>query len=107
MDTHPDVVEIKNILQQHTELLIQLSKDQGYLRGELNQMNERFSSLDARMDSLETRVNTAEGQLNNRINEVESRLSKEIRDNLRWMIGLMILVWIGILIAVLTQFVKG
>jgi chromosome segregation ATPase len=136
MNIYPEIAEIKNILQQHSEILVQVLKEQNYLRGALDQVNERLGSLENRVENLEIRGDT----LNDRINEVktelrteiqemesrlskenremesrlskenrelESRLSKEIRDNLKWLIGLMVPVWIGIFVAVITQFFKG
>ena len=47
-----------------------------------------------RIDDFEVRFNT-------RMDELESRLSNDIRKNTKWMIGMMIPVWIGILIIAL------
>lgn len=47
-----------------------------------------------RIDDFEVRFNT-------RMDEFESRLSNDIRKNTKWMIGMMIPVWIGILIMAL------
>lgn len=98
MNTNSELTEIKRIVQQnreilhqHGDLLIQLSKDQSYLRGALDQITERLGSLDARVNSLENRVSTVENRINEvesrlseDIREVESRLSKDIRENFKW-----------------------
>jgi predicted nucleic acid-binding Zn-ribbon protein len=97
------MIEIKNILQHHGDLLTEIIKQQNHLRSAFEQMNERFGSLETRVGALETRVNTVEI----RINEVESRLSKEIREVFKWMVGMMIPVWIGVLLGVLVQLIKG
>jgi predicted nucleic acid-binding Zn-ribbon protein len=114
----PETAEITDILQQHGKLLIQISKEQNYLRGALDQMNERFSSLENRVNTVEERINTVESRLSKDIRdvesrlskdiqEVESRLSKEIRENFKWMIGLMLPVWFGILVAIVVQLLKA
>jgi tetrahydromethanopterin S-methyltransferase subunit G len=63
--------------------------------------------LENRVSTVEIRINEVESHLNNRINEVESRLSKEIREVFKWMVGMMIPVWIGVLLGVLVQLIKG
>ena len=131
MNTDPEIVEIKNIvqqnrdilqqhsitlqqhgeiLQQHGEILLEVVKEQNYLRGALDQVNERFGTLDARMNSMENRIVSVENRMNSleaRLNDTESRLSKDIRDNFKWTIGLMIPVWFGILAAIAIELVKG
>ena len=129
MNITPETAEIRDILQQHSELLIQISKEQNYFRGALDQMNERFSSLEDRVNTVEERINTVESRLSKdiqavesrlskdlqevesrlsqNIQELESRLSKEIRENFKWMIGLMVPVWFGILVAIVVQRLKS
>ena len=124
MNTNPEILEIKNIvqqnrdmlqrhgeiLQQHGEILLEVVKEQNYLRGALDQVNERFGTLDARMNSMEDRIVSVENRMNSleaRLNDTESRLSKDIRDNFKWTIGLMIPVWFGILAAIAIELVKG
>ena len=138
MNTDPEIVEIKNIvqgnrnilqqhsltlqqhgemlqrhseiLQQHGEILIEVVKEQNYLRGALDQVNEWFSTLDARMNSMENRIVSVENRMNSleaRLTDTESRLSKDIRDNFRWTIGLIIPVWFGILAAIAVELIKG
>ena len=124
MNTDPEIAEIKNIvqqnrdmlqrhgeiLQQHGEILLEVVKEQNYLRGALDQVNERFGTLDARMNSMENRIVSVENRMNSleaRLTDTESRLSKDIRDNFKWTIGLMIPVWFGILAAIAVELVKG
>lgn len=131
MNTNPEITEIKNIvqqnrdtlqqhsqiLQQHGEMLLEVVKEQNYLRGALDQVNERCSTLDARMGSMENRSVSVEnrmtglegrmGSLNSRLTDTESRLSKDIRDNFKWTIGLMIPVGFGILAAIAVELIKG
>ena len=78
MNITPETAEIRDILQQHSELLIQISKEQNYLRGALDQINERFSSLENRVNTVEERINTVESWLSKNIRDVESRLSQNI-----------------------------
>ena len=124
MNTNPEITEIKNIvqqnrdmlqrhseiLQQHGEILLEVVKEQNYLRGALDQVNERFGTLDARMNSMENRIVSVENRMNSleaRLTDTESRLSKDIRDNFKWTIGLMIPVWFGILAAIAVELIKG
>ena len=124
MNANPEITEIRNIvqqnrdilqqhsqiLQQHGEILLEVVKEQNYLRGALDQVNERFSTLDARMNSMENRIVSVEERMNSleaRLTDTESRLSKDIRDNLKWTIGLMIPVWFGILAAIAVELIKG
>jgi tetrahydromethanopterin S-methyltransferase subunit G len=89
---------------------MEVIKEQNYLRGALDQVNERFSSLDARIVSVENRMISLEERmisLEACVSEVQSRLSRKIRDNLRWLIGMMIPVWFGILVAIIVELVKG
>ena len=57
-------------------------------------MNNTGFRPNQRNDDFEVRFNT-------RMDEFESRLSNDIRKNTKWMIGMMIPVWIGILIMAL------
>ena len=60
-------------------------------------MNKVKSELIQRIDEVEARFNARMDELDVRLNTAESRLSKDIRRNTTWMIGMMISVWIGIL----------
>ena len=64
-------------------------------------MNKVKSELIQRIDELETRFNARMDELDVRLSTAESRLSKDIRRNTKWMIGMMIPVWVGILIIAL------
>ena len=64
------------------------------------------TALNQRIGELDVRLNTRMNEFDVRLNTTESRLSKDIRENFKWMIGMMIPVWIGILVAVLAQFIK-
>ena len=68
-------------------------------------MNKVKSELIQRIDEVETRFNARMDELDVRLSTAESRLSKDIRRNTTWMIGMMIPVWIGILIIALAQFI--
>ena len=124
MNTNPEILEIKNIvqqnrdmlqrhgeiLQQHGEILLEVVKEQNYLHGALDQVNERLGTLDARMNSMENRIVSVENRMNSleaRLTDTESRLRKDIRDNFKWTIGLMVPVWFGILAAITVELVKG
>ena len=135
MNTNPEILEIKNVvqhnkdmLQRHGEILLEVVKEQNYLRGALDQVNERFSTLDARIGSLENRIVFVKNRmtaLEDRMNSLDARLtdtytglskdvrdnfmslSKGIRDNFKGTIGLMIPVWFGILAAIAVELVKG
>ena len=91
--------------------MLEVVKEQNYLRGALDQINERFSTLDARMNSMENRIVSVEnrmialedrmGSFDARLTDTYASLSKDIRDNFKWTIGLMISVWIGIFIIII------
>ncbi len=95
MNVDPQTTEIRNLVQQTHEMVIQIAKDQSQIRGELTQINERLASLENRMTALETRMSN-----------LESRVGKEIRDVFKWLIGMMIPVWIGLIAALVIQFLK-
>lgn len=95
MNVDPQTTEIRNLVQQTHEMVIQIAKDQNQMRGELTQINERLASLENRMTALETRMSN-----------LESRVGKEIRDVFKWLIGMMIPVWIGLIAALVIQFLK-
>ena len=118
VDTNPETTELKNMIQQTNDLVLQLSKDVmseiSQMRGELNQMNERLGSfenrmggLENRMNSLETRMSSFETRVESRISSLETRVESRITDIFKWMVGMMVPVWIGILVAIITQFIKG
>ncbi len=106
MNVDPQTTEIRNLVQQTHEMVIQIAKDQNQMRGELTQINERLASLENRMTALETRMDTRMTALETRMSNLESRVSKEIRDVFKWLIGMMIPVWIGLIAALIIQFLK-
>ena len=59
----------------------------------MNLMENRIVSVENRMIALEDRM----GSLDARLTDTYASLSKDIRDNFKWTIGLMIPVWFGIL----------
>jgi uncharacterized coiled-coil DUF342 family protein len=105
MAINPEMIELKNLILQTHEMVVQLSKDVNYMRGELSQINERLGSLENRVTTVE--INEVESSLNARINDTAFQLSKEIREVFKWMVGMMIPVWIGVLVAIIAQLIKG
>ena len=106
MNVDPQTTEIRNLVQQTHEMVIQIAKDQNQMRGELTQINERLASLENRMTALETRMDARMTALETRMSNLESRVGKEIRDVFKWLIGMMIPVWIGLIAALIIQFLK-
>ena len=106
MNVDPQTTEIRNLVQQTHEMVIQIAKDQNQMRGELAQINERLASLENRMTALETRMDARMTALETRMSNLESRVGKEIRDVFKWLIGMMIPVWIGLIAALVIQFLK-
>ena len=84
------------MVQNLSDLVVQVSKDVNQMRGELNQINERLGSLEGRMSTLETRMSA-----------LETRLERRITDVFKWMVGMMVPVWISIIVLIITQFIKG
>ena len=95
MNIDPLDSEMRHLVQQTHDMVIQIAKDQAYMRGELAQINERLASVENRMTSLETRMSN-----------LETRVSKEIRDVFKWLIGMMIPVWLGLIAALIIQLLK-
>ena len=58
------------------------------------------------MTALETRMDARMTALETRMSNLETRMSVEIRDVFKWLIGMMIPVWIGLIAAVIIQFLK-
>ena len=109
MNKDSQSAEMMHLIQQTHEMVIQIAKEQNQIRGELIQINERIRSLESRMDNLETRMNNLETRMSNleaRMSDLESRVSKEIREVFKWLIGMMILVWFGLIAALIIQFLK-
>ena len=100
MEANQETTELKNMIQNLNDLVVQVSKDVNrelsQMRGELNQMNERLASLEGRMNALETRMSA-----------LETRLERRITDVFKWMVGMMVPVWISIIVLIITQFIKG
>ena len=96
MEANPETTELKNMVQNLSDLVVQVCKDVNQMRGELNQINERLGSLEGRMSALETRMSA-----------IETRLERRITDVFKWMVGMMVPVWISILVLIITQFIKG
>ncbi|MDE0043970.1 MAG: hypothetical protein OXT74_18145 [Candidatus Poribacteria bacterium] len=113
MNNDPQTTEIRNLVEQTHEMVIQIAKDQNQMRGEITQISERIGSLEGRMTALETRMDarmtaleTRMSNLELRMSDLESRMSKEIRDVFKWLIGMMIPVWVGVIAALIIQFLK-
>ena len=73
------------------------------LDARMNLMENRIVSVENRMIALEDRM----GLFDARLTDTYASLSKDIRDNFKWTIGLMVPVWFGILLAIIVEFVKG
>ena len=58
------------------------------------------------MTALETRMDARMTALETRMSNLETRMSVEIRDVFTWLIGMMIPVWIGLIAALIIQFLK-
>ncbi len=98
------------MVQHLTDLVVQLSKDVNrelsQMRGELNQINERLGSLKGCISTLETRMSMLETRIEPRMSALETRVERRITDIFKWMVGMMVPVWIGILVIIITQFIK-
>ena len=102
MNKDSQSAEMMHLIQQTHEMVIQIAKEQNQIRGELTQINERIRSLESRMDNLETRMNNLE----TRMSDLEYRVSKEIREVFKWLIAMMLPVWLGLIAALIIQFLK-
>jgi hypothetical protein len=63
-------------------------------------MSALETRVETRMSALETRVET-------RMSALETRLERRITDVFKWMVGMMVPVWISIIVLIITQFIKG
>lgn len=63
MNSDSQTTEIKNLVEQTHEMVIQIGKDQNQNRGEITQISERIWLLEGRMTSLETRVSNLETRM--------------------------------------------
>jgi hypothetical protein len=73
MEINPETTELKNMVQNLSDLVVQVSKD---VNRELSQMRGE-------------------------------RLERRITDVFKWMVGMMVPVWISIIVLIITQFIKG
>lgn len=103
MNTDPQSAEMMHLIQQTHEMVIQIAKEQNQIRGELIQLNERIGSLETRMTALETRVAARLTTLETRMSDLETRMSKEIREIFKWLIAMMLPVWLGLIAALIIQ----
>jgi archaellum component FlaC len=76
MNVDPEIVELRNLVKQTTELVNQNAKDHAHLRG-------TFGQIDNRINGLVQSVDNHFGQIGERISGVESQLNTQ----LRWIIG--------------------
>ena len=106
MNTDPQTAETRNFVEQTHEMVIQIAKDQNQMRGEITQISERIGSLEGLMTALETRMDARMTALETRLSNLETRMRVEIRDVFKWLIGMMIPVWIGVIAALIIQFLK-
>ena len=77
--------------QQLTEIsqqLADIAKEQAYLRGAFDRMNEWLTGLEGRMTGIENRMTALEGRFDSMI---------------KWIIGLTLTGWTGVIIAVLLK----
>ena len=95
MNTDPQTAKNKNFVEQTHGLVIHIAKDQNQMRGEITQISERIGSLEGRTTAVETRMSN-----------LETRMRVEIRDVFKWLIGMMIPVWVGVIAALIIQFLK-
>ncbi|MDE0297069.1 MAG: hypothetical protein OXN17_00380 [Candidatus Poribacteria bacterium] len=106
MNSDSQTTEIRNLVEHTHEMVIQIAKDQNQMRGELTQIIERLASLENRMTALETRIDARMTALETQMSDLETGMGVEIRDVFKWLICMMVPVWIGVIAALIIQFLK-
>ncbi|MEA1864416.1 MAG: hypothetical protein U9N46_04360 [Euryarchaeota archaeon] len=64
-------------------------------------MDKRFGEVDTRISETNERITAMELGVNGRIADMGVRLNTKIDSNLKWMLGVQIVMWVTIIVAVL------
>ena len=80
MNIDPETADLREVVQQTVEMVQQNARDNAYLRGAFEQMNQRFDnlvqSIDQRFDSLAQSVDHRFDSVDQRFEQMERRLSR-------------------------------
>ena len=126
MDIDPETTDLREVVQQTVEMVQQNARDNAYLRGAFEQMNQRFDNLvqsidqrfeqvdkrfeqlerrseqvDKRIDDLTQLFNYRFEQLERRFEAIEARVSSvegQLNTQLRWIIGLMAPIYLALML---------
>ena len=121
MNTNPETADLREVVRQTVEMVQQNARDNAYLRGAFEQMNQRFDNLvqsidqrfgqvDKRFDSVDQRFEQVDKrfeQLERRFEAIEARVSRveeQLNTQLRWIIGLMAPIYLALIALVVKVF---
>lgn len=125
MNINPETADLREVVQQTVEMVQQNARDNAYLRGAFEQMNQRFDNLvqsidqrfdslaqsvDHRFDSVDQRFEQVDKrfeQLERRFEAIEARVSGvegQLNTQLRWIIGLMAPIYLALIALVVKVF---
>ena len=96
MNNQSELAEIK-------QLIIDNGKELAHLRGTVEQMNERITTLDNQMSGRMTSIENRMTSIENRMTALEGRVAGQMK----WIIGLMVPTWVGMLGLLIAIFLKG
>lgn len=121
MNINPETADLREVVRQTVEMVQQNARDNVYLRGAFEQMNQRFDnlvqSIDQRFEQVERRFEQMERrfeqvdkrfeQLERRFEAIEARVSSvegQLNTQLRWIIGLMPPIYLALIALVVKVF---
>ena len=80
MNTNPETADLREVVQQTVEMVQQNARDNAYLRGAFEQMNQRFDnlvqSIDQRFDSLAQSIDHRFDSVNHRFEQVDKHFEQ-------------------------------
>ena len=80
MHTNPETTELREVVQRTVEMVEQTARDNAYLRGAFEQMNQRFDdsaeSINQRFDQVDKRIDDLIQLFNYRFEQVDKRFEQ-------------------------------
>jgi tetrahydromethanopterin S-methyltransferase subunit G len=74
-----------------------------HLEGAYEQVDKRLGSIEGRMTSLERKVDDGFAHLHTDIHRIEQKLDGKIDATFRWVIGIILVNWITLMLAILLR----
>ena len=80
MNTNPETTELREVVQRTVEMVEQNARDNAYLRGAFEQMNQRFDdsaeSINQRFDQVDKRIDDLIQLFNYRFEQMDKRFEQ-------------------------------